>query len=120
MTEMQAVYGSLQINPAKMANFFRKQFELCNVTHGETIALISDLGTRRAYVMAGLRRRPIWAPTSTKCQVTIFRLYKGGIPTVGQCKGTLEALKAANLIVIFHPPVFSAWVKLFDKLARAF
>ena len=53
MTEMQAVYRSLQVNPAKMANLFRKQFELCNVKRGETIALVSDLGTRRPYIMAG-------------------------------------------------------------------
>ncbi len=113
MTEMQAVYRSLQINPAKMASLFRKQFELCNVTHGETIALISDLGTRRAYVMAAFAAASdLGADIYEMCVNNLPTYTKVGIPTVGQCKGTLEALKAANLIVIFHPPVFSAWVKV--------
>jgi 2,5-dihydroxypyridine 5,6-dioxygenase len=36
---------------------------------------------------------------------------KVGVPTVGQVKGTLEAVKAADLVVIFHVPLFSAWLK---------
>ena len=34
-----------------------------------------------------------------------------GVPTIGQCKGTLEAVCAADLIVIFHVPLFSRWLK---------
>ena len=32
-------------------------------------------------------------------------------PTIGQCKGTLEAVCAADLVVIFHVPLFSRWLK---------
>jgi len=34
-----------------------------------------------------------------------------GVPTIGQCKGTLEAVCAADLVVIFHVPLFSRWLK---------
>ena len=33
------------------------------------------------------------------------------MPTIGQCKGTLEAVQAADLIVIFHVPLFTNWLK---------
>src|SRR6185295_1085282 len=36
---------------------------------------------------------------------------KVGVPTIGQCKGTLEALRAADMILIFHVPLFSKWLR---------
>ncbi len=36
---------------------------------------------------------------------------KVGVPTVGKAKGTLAAVKAADLIVCFHVPLFTAWLK---------
>ena len=36
---------------------------------------------------------------------------KVGVPTIGQCKGTLEALMVADMILIFHIPLFAAWLK---------
>ena len=41
-----------EMNPAKLAALFRKEFEMCNVKEGETIALLSDLSSRREYVQA--------------------------------------------------------------------
>jgi 2,5-dihydroxypyridine 5,6-dioxygenase len=112
MSEMQAVYRSLQVNPAKMASLFRKQFELCAVRSGETIVLVSDLGTRRSYIQAAFAAATDLGGNIYEMCVNHLPSYtKVGIPTVGQCPGPLEALKLANLIVIFHPPVFSAWVK---------
>src|ERR1700690_3982263 len=109
MTEMQAVYRPLQINPARMANLFQKQFQLCNVKRGETIALISDLGTRREYIMSAFAAASeLGADIYEMCVNNLPTYTKVGIATVGQCRGTLDALRAANLIVIFHPPVFSA------------
>lgn len=49
---MQADYRSTEVNPAKLAMLFRKQFELCKIKPGETIAIVSDLGTRREYIQA--------------------------------------------------------------------
>jgi len=34
-----------------------------------------------------------------------------GVPTIGKCKGTLEALMAADMILIFHVPLFSKWLR---------
>ncbi len=112
MSEMQAVYRPLQINPARLAGLFRKQFELCQVKRGDTIALVSDLGTRREYIMAAFAAATdLGADIYEMCVNNLPTYTKVGIPTVGQCRGTMDALKVANLIVIFHPPVFSAWVK---------
>jgi 2,5-dihydroxypyridine 5,6-dioxygenase len=33
------------------------------------------------------------------------------VPTIGKCKGTLDAVKAADLLVIFHVPLFTRWLK---------
>ena len=110
--DMQAVYRPFQVNPARVACLFQQQFELCNVTRGETIALVSDLGTRQLYIQAAFAAASEMGADIYEMRVNNLPTYtKVGIPTVGQCKGTLDALKAADLIVIFHPPVFSAWVK---------
>lgn len=55
-----------QVNPAKMAMLFRKEFELCNVQKGETVVLLSDLGSGREYRQ---RSQPPtnWAPISMRC-----------------------------------------------------
>jgi 2,5-dihydroxypyridine 5,6-dioxygenase len=49
---VDAAARSTEINPAKLALLYRRELELCGVKSGETIALVSDLGTRREYVQA--------------------------------------------------------------------
>jgi 2,5-dihydroxypyridine 5,6-dioxygenase len=106
MPDMQAVYRPLQINPGRMTELFRSQFELCEVKRGETVALVTDLGTRQQYVMSAFAAaHSLGADIYEMCVNHLPTYTKSGIPTVGQCKGTLEALKAADLIMIFHPPV---------------
>ena len=39
-------------NPAEVPDLFRLQFELCNVQEGETIVVLSDIGTRKEFVEA--------------------------------------------------------------------
>ena len=41
-----------ELNPAKLALLYRRQFELCKVKKGETIVAVSDLATRREYLQA--------------------------------------------------------------------
>src|SRR5438046_10397917 len=36
---------------------------------------------------------------------------KVGVETVGRCKGTLEAVKAADMLVCLHIPLFTRWLK---------
>ncbi|HET9350700.1 MAG TPA: hypothetical protein VFO02_05140, partial [Burkholderiales bacterium] len=41
-----------ELNPAKLALLYRREFEMCQVKKGETIVAVSDLATRREYVQA--------------------------------------------------------------------
>lgn len=101
-----------EVNPAKLALLYRKQFELCNVKQGETIACVSDLSTRREYIEAAFAAADeLGADVYEMCVNNIPSWTKVGVPTIGQCKGTLEAMKAADLIVIFHVPLFTKWLK---------
>ncbi len=106
----------LEINPARLASLYRREFELCNVKRGETIAAVSDLSTRREYVAAAFAAtRDLGADVYEMGVSSVPGWTTVGVPTIGQCKGTLEALKAADMVVIFHAPLFSAWLKEIRK-----
>src|SRR5262249_47940315 len=100
------------VNPATLAMLFRKEFELCRVKTGETIALLTDLSARPEYVGAAFA-----AATDLGADVYEMRVNsvpswtKVGVGTVGACKGTLEALKAADMLVCMHVPLFTKWLK---------
>lgn len=105
-----------ELNPAKLAQLYRQQFELCKVKAGETIAVVSDLGTRREYVESAFAAADeLGADIYEMCVNSIPSWTKVGVATIGQCKGTLEAVKLADLIVIFHVPLFSKWLKEVQK-----
>jgi 2,5-dihydroxypyridine 5,6-dioxygenase len=99
-------------NPAKLAALFRKQFGLCKLAKGETVLCISDLSTRRDYIQAAFAAcDEHGADVYEMCVNDIPSWTKVGVATVGRAKGTLEAAKAADLIVIFHVPLFTKWLK---------
>jgi 2,5-dihydroxypyridine 5,6-dioxygenase len=101
-----------EINPAKLAGVFKRQFELCKVKAGETIALVTDLGTRREYTEAAFAAADELGADIYEMRVNQTPSWtKVGVPTVGKSKGTLEAICAADLMVIFHVPLFAAWLK---------
>ena len=101
-----------ELNPAKLALLFRRQFELCNVKKGETIAAVSDLATRREYLQAAFAAADdLGADIYELCVNSLPSWTKVGVPTIGKAKGTLEAVKAADLVVIFHVPLFTKWLK---------
>ena len=107
-----AALRSQELNPAKLATLFRKQFQLCNVQRGETIAIVSDLGTRREYVQSAFAAADeLGADIYEMCVNSMPSWTKVGVPTIGKCKGTLEAAMQADMIVIFHVPLFSKWLK---------
>jgi 2,5-dihydroxypyridine 5,6-dioxygenase len=107
-----AALRSQELNPAKLALLYRKEFELCRVKPGETIAVVSDLGTRREYVQAAFAAADdLGADVYELCVNSIPSWTKVGVPTIGKCKGTLEAVRAADLLVIFHVPLFTKWLK---------
>jgi 2,5-dihydroxypyridine 5,6-dioxygenase len=103
---------SQELNPAKLPLLFRRQFELCKVKRGETIAIVSDLATRREYIQAAFAAADeLGADIYEMCVNALPTWTKVGVPTIGQCKGTLEAVKSCDMLLIFHVPLFSAWLR---------
>src|ERR1044071_7815234 len=101
-----------ELNPAKLAQLYRRQFQLCSVQKGETIAAVSDLGTRREYLQAAFAAADdLGADIYELCVNSLPSWTKVGVPTIGKSKGTLEAVSAADLVVIFHVPLFTTWLK---------
>lgn len=95
---MQSAYRAQEVNPAKLAQLYRRQFELCEVSKGETISVVSDLATRREYVQAAYAAADeLGADIYELCVNSLPSWTKVGVPTIGQCKGTLEAVRAAAL-----------------------
>ncbi len=100
-------------NPAQLASLFRDQFKLCQVTSGETIVVLSDLGSRRQYVEAAFASaQELGADIYEMCVNEIPSWTKVGVETVGACKGSVEALKAADMLVCLHIPLFTKWMKV--------
>lgn len=100
------------INPAKLAMLFRRELQLCNVQKGETVVLLSDLGARRDYVSAAFAAaEDLGADIYEMCVNATPSWTKVGVETVGRCKGTLEAIKSADLLVCLHIPLFTRWLK---------
>src|SRR5205814_9011752 len=107
-----SAFRAQEVNPAKLAQLYRRQFELCQVKKGETIAVVSDLATRREYAQAGFAAADdLGADIYELCVNSLPSWTKVGMPTIGQCKGTLEAVSAADMVVVFHVPLFTKWLK---------
>src|SRR5215831_10818015 len=112
MAAMQAGIRTQEVNPAKLGLLCRKEFELNNVKPGETLVLLTDLATRREYVEASFAAADeLGADVYEMCVNSIPSWTKVGVPTIGKCKGTLEAVKAADMVVCFHVPLFTSWLR---------
>ena len=111
---------NIELNPARLATLYRREFELCKLAKGDTVAIVSDLGTRREYINAAFAAaEELGADIYEMCVNSIPGWTKVGVPTIGQCKGTLEALSQADMIVIFHVPLFARWLRtVMDKGVR--
>ncbi len=109
---MESAIRTQEVNPAKLAMLFRKQFELCKCKSGDTIAIVSDLGTRREYIEAAFAAADeLGIDIYEMCVNAIPGWTKVGVPTIGKCKGTLEAILACDMVLIFHVPLFSKWLR---------
>ena len=118
MTE--AAFRAQEVNPAKLVQLYRREFELCQVKKGETMAIVSDLSTRREYIQAAFAAADdLGADIYELCVNSLPSWTKVGVPTIGRGKGTLEAVRAADMVVIFHVPLFARWLKqVMDKQVR--
>jgi 2,5-dihydroxypyridine 5,6-dioxygenase len=109
---MESAIRTQELNPGKLTLLYRRQFELCRVAAGQTIAVVSDLGTRREYIQSAFAAaEELGADIYEMCVNAIPGWTSVGVPTIGQCKGTLEALLAADMVLIFHVPLFSKWLR---------
>ena len=109
---IQAAFRAQEVNPAKLVQLYRRELELCKVKKGETIAVVSDLATRREYIQAAFAAADdLGADIYELCVNALPSWTKVGVPTIGQCKGTLQAVAAADLVVVFHVPLFTTWLK---------
>src|ERR1700693_2277445 len=100
------------LNQARLGMLFRKEFELCNLKRGETVVLLSDLGARRDYVSAAFAAaEDLGADIYEMCVNAMPSWTKVGVETVGRCKGTLDAIKAADMLICLHIPLFTRWLK---------
>ena len=109
---MHAAIRSQEVNPARLTSLFRKQFELCRVAPGQTVAVVSDLGTRREYIQCAFAAaQEMGFDIYEMCVNAIPGWTSVGVATIGQCKGTLEALMACDMVLIFHVPLFSKWLR---------
>ena len=107
-----AATRSSETNPAKLTRLYAEEFKLSSVRKGETITVVSDLGTRREYVHSAFAAaEELGADIYELCVNSLPGWTRVGVPTIGQCKGTLEAVCAADMVVIFHVPLFSRWLK---------
>ncbi len=111
---MQSIAGvrAQEVNPAHLPKLFRKQYEMCKVKAGQTIACLTDLSTRREYIQAAFAAADdVGADIYEMCVNSVPSWSKVGVATVGKCKGTLDAMKAADLVLVFHVPLFTSWLK---------
>lgn len=109
---MEAAIRTQEMNPAKLTYLFRKQFELCKVGPGQTVAIVSDLGTRREYIQAAFAAADeMGFDIYEMCVNMIPGWTKVGVPTIGKCKGTVDALMKCDMILIFHVPLFAKWLR---------
>mgnify|MGYP003464417461 CR=1 FL=1 len=65
----QAALRVQEVNPAKLALLYRRQFELCKVKQGETIAVLGagSWGTALAVHLARTGQRAILAKVFSRC-----------------------------------------------------
>ena len=100
------------INPQDLHLLFVKQLTLCKVTAGETVSCLSDMYTRREYVHAAFSAAQSMGANIYELGTNSVPSWtRVGIETVGACKGTVDALKAADLVICFHVPLFTQWLK---------
>jgi 2,5-dihydroxypyridine 5,6-dioxygenase len=100
------------LNPARLTELFRKEFELCRVKEGETLVVLSDINARREYVASSFAAaRELGANIYEMCVSESPKWTQSGVSTVGACKGAVDALKCADMLVCLHVPLFTKWLK---------
>ena len=90
---MEAAIRTQEVNPAKLPGCSGSSSSCAASSTGQTVAIVSDLGTRREYIQAAFAAaEELGVDIYEMCVNAIPGWTKVGVPTIGKCKGTLEAL----------------------------
>ena len=100
-----------EFNSGKMPALFKKQLQKCKLQKGETVLLISDITVRDDYIHSTVA-------AAEELGAFPYEMRLGGVPSrlrvgadiIGHCKGAMDAIQKADLIVIFHLPIWTAWM----------
>ena len=100
-----------EMNPGKLTSLFLRQFKMSKVFGGETMVLLSDVTTRPEYVQAAFAAADELDAHCYEMRVNMTPSWtKVGVDTIGGTAGMLDALKAADIVVALHIPLFTSWL----------
>ncbi|MGC7404361.1 hypothetical protein ACPWR0_10985 [Pandoraea pneumonica] len=101
-----------EINNARIPSLFRKQLEKCKVREGETVVVLSDLTVRDDYINAAIVGAEELGANAYEIRLgTVPSWIRVGVDVISQCKGAMDALTKADLIVMFHVPIWADWMQ---------
>lgn len=103
------------VNRTQLVSAFRRQFELCALKPGESVAFLSALNSDQDIIAAGLTAASEMGNVAYDVRVA----RPPSLEITGQnplnAPGVIDALSKANLICTFFPSFFTPW----EQAARA-
>ncbi len=100
-----------ELNNGKMPAMFKKQLQKCKLKPGETVLLITDMTVRDDYVHSTVAAAEELGAYPYEIRLgAVPSRFRVGTDVISQCKGAMDAIAKADLIVIFHLPIWTAWM----------
>jgi 2,5-dihydroxypyridine 5,6-dioxygenase len=105
-----------ELNPAKLPLLFKKELELCKVKPGNLVVMVTDLTTRQDYVQAAfaagqdLGAKIFELRIPTPFAAGMIASYGGG-DTLLNLPSAIQAIEAADLVLVFHISLGSTWMQ---------
>jgi 2,5-dihydroxypyridine 5,6-dioxygenase len=101
--------ANVTVDRTQLVSAFRRQYELCKVRPGESVAFLADLNSDQDIVTAGLI-----AAAELGIAAYEIRIARGpNLEIVGEnplnAAGVIEAVRNASLVVTFFVGFFSPW-----------
>lgn len=101
-----------EMNPARLTGLFMRQFAMSKVSPGEQLVLLTDMTSRMEYVQAAFAAAEELGADIYEMRVNSVPSWtKVGVDTISGGKGKLDALKAADMVVCLHIPLFTSWLR---------
>ncbi len=94
---MHSAIRTQEVNPARMTACSASSSSSVASAPAQTVAVVSDLGTRREYIQAAFAAaEEMGFDIYEMCVNAIPGWTSVGVPTIGKCKGTLEAVSGGR------------------------